>query len=73
MSIKEILKSLIGKNVTVSMVSGNSVIDITSETAKTHQTIVSVDNDVLKVICNARDGSWEEYYSIRHIRSITIR
>ena len=73
MSIKGILESLIGKYVTVSMESGSSIIDIISETLKTHQTIVSVNNDVLKVICDARDGKWEEYYNIQHIRSITIR
>jgi hypothetical protein len=73
MSIKEILESMVGKDVMVSMGSGNSVIDIISETSNTYQTIVSVDNDLLKVMCAARDRSWEEYYSIRHIRSITIR
>ena len=73
MSIKGILESLIGKYVTVSMESGSSIIDIISETLKTHQTIVSVNNDVLKVMCDARYGKWEEYYNIQHIRSITIR
>ena len=55
------------------MESGSSIIDIISETLKTHQTIVSVNNDVLKVMCDARKGKWEEYYNIQHIRSITIR
>jgi len=59
MSIKGILESLIGKYVTVSMESGSSIIDIISETLKTHQTIVSVNNDVIKVICDARDGKWK--------------
>jgi len=73
MSIKEILESMVGKDVMVSMGSGNSVIDIISETSNAYQTIVSVDNDLLKVMCTARDRGWEEYFSIRHIRSITIR
>jgi len=55
------------------MESGSSPIDIISETLKTYQTIISVNNDVLKVMCYARDGKWEEYYNIQHIRSITIR
>jgi hypothetical protein len=73
MSIKEILESMVGKGVSVSMGSGTSVIDIISETSKSYQTIVSVDNDLFKVMCTAREKIWEEYYSIRHIRSITIR